>query len=148
MRTTIFYFSGTGNCLKVAGDLVSELDDAEIVSIPKVINREIDCSAERIGIVFPVYIFGMPLLVENFIKRLKPEKDKYIFAVATYGGMAADTLGQAARQLKRQGLKLSAGFLVKMPGNYTPLYEAIPVKKQQKIFAAGQQRIKNIARIV
>jgi len=148
MNTTIFYFTGTGNSLKVARDLAKELGDAAIVSIPKVINKEIDLSAERIGIVYPVYMFGMPLIVSRFIKQLKADKNKYIFAVATYGGKAANTLGQNARELKAEGLELSAGFLVRMPGNYTPLYGALPMDKQEKIFSISGQKIKDIATFI
>jgi ferredoxin len=148
MSTTIFYFTGTGNCLKVARDLAAELGDAEVISIAKAINKEIDLLTERIGIVYPVYMFGMPLIVKEFIGKLKSGKDKYIFAVATYGGMAGSALGQTARQLTSQGMQLSAGFSVKMPGNYTPLYEAIPLEKQNKLFAEERQRIKAIAETV
>lgn len=148
MKTHIFYFSGTGNCLKAARDLANELGDADIISVPKIINQEIDFSAERVGIIFPVYMFGMPLIIVDFIKKLKMEKNKYIFAVATCGGMAADALGQTAKQLKKQGLKLAAGFVISMPGNYTPLYEAVSLEKQKKLFMMERRRIKNIAQIV
>ncbi|MFA6350058.1 MAG: EFR1 family ferrodoxin, partial [Candidatus Omnitrophota bacterium] len=43
---------------------------------------------------------------------------------------------------------LAAGFIVCMPGNYTPLYGALPVNKQNKLFAKEQSRIKEIAEIV
>ncbi len=145
MGTTIFYFTGTGNCLKVARDLAIELGDAEIVSIAKTMNKEIDSLAERIGIVYPVYMFGMPLIVKEFINKLRPGKERYIFAIATYGGTAGDALGQTARQLRSQGLKLSSGFCVKMPGNYTPLYGAIAAEKQNEMFEEERRKIKIIA---
>jgi len=148
MSTTIFYFSGTGNSLKVARDLAAGLGDANVISIPKVIDKEIDLSAQRIGIVYPVYMFGIPLIVSRFIRQLKVTQDKYIFAVATYGGKAGNTLEQNAAELKSQGLELAAGFLIKMPGNYTPLYEAIPVDKQNKMFDIEKQRIKDVSAIV
>lgn len=148
MSTVIFYFTGTGNCLKVARDLAKELGGADIIAIPKVINQQVDLAAERVGIVYPVYMFGMPLIVEKFITKLKADKDKYIFAIATFGGMAADTLGQNARLLKAQGLKLSAGFGIRMPGNYTPLYGALPLEKQQVMFIQEKEKIKQIAKIV
>jgi ferredoxin len=148
MGTTIFYFTGTGNCLKVSRDLAAELGDAEIVNIAKVMHKEIDLSAQRIGIVYPVYMFGMPLIVNKFIDKLKSSEDKYIFAIATYGGMAGSSLGQTARRLASRGMQLSAGFAVKMPGNYTPLYEAIPLEKQNKLFTEEKQRIKAIAETV
>lgn len=148
MTTTLFYFTGTGNCLKVCRDLAGELGDTAIVSIPASINREIDLSCERIGIIYPVYMFGMPLIVSKFIKKLTCAKDAYIFAIATYGGMAAGSLGQTARELKAIGLKLSAGFGITMPGNYTPLYAAIDEEKQRSMFKKESARIKEIALII
>ncbi|NRV63944.1 flavodoxin [Clostridium beijerinckii] len=35
MNTTIYYFSGTGNSLKVANDLSNQLTDSKIVKISK-----------------------------------------------------------------------------------------------------------------
>ncbi|MFH0935404.1 MAG: EFR1 family ferrodoxin [Candidatus Omnitrophota bacterium] len=148
MKTSIFYFSGTGNCLKVAHDLAAELGDSEVISIPKAIGSQLDLSAGTIGIVYPVYMWGMPLIVARFIEKLKPAGDKYIFAVATYGGICGNALGQTARQFESQGQRLSAGFAVKMPGNYTPLYGAIPEEKQVRIFRKEEERVKEIARIV
>jgi ferredoxin len=148
MRITLFYFTGTGNCLTVARDLAKELGDTNIVSIPKAINGEIDLSADRIGIIYPVYMFGMPLIVSRFIKKLSSAKNKYIFAIATYGGMPGGSLGQTARELKAAGLKLSAGFGIAMPGNYTPLYGAIDKKKQESMFAKESKRITRIASII
>lgn len=148
MSTTIFYFTGTGNCLKTARDLAAEIGDADIVNIAKVIDKEIDLSAERIGIIYPVYMFGMPLIVARFIRQLKAPQDKYIFAVATCASKAGNTLGQNARLLKSQGLELAAGFIIVMPGNYTPLYGAIPAEKQQKMFEREKQRVKEIAETV
>ncbi len=148
MPTKLYYFSGTGNSLQVARDLAKELGGAEIISIAKVINQGPDLSADSIGIIYPVYMFGMPLIVARFLSKLQPAGGKYIFAIATYGGMAGNALGQNAALLAGQGLKLSAGFLIKMPGNYTPLYGALEEKKQQRLFAKEKARIKEIAHIV
>lgn len=149
MRTTLYYFSATGNCLKVARDIAQELGDTEIVSIPKVMgNSEVYTDAKNIGIVYPVYMFGMPLIVSKFIKKLKTRSDQYIFSAATYGGMMGASLLQTAKELKKQGLKLSAGFGVKMPGNYTPLYGAIALDKQEKMFIKEKDKIKFIAETI
>lgn len=148
MKTTIFYFSGTGNCLMVSRDLAVEIGDSEVISIPRAINNQLNLSAGAIGIVYPVYMWGMPRIVVRFIEKLKSAGDKYIFAVATYGGLCGNALGQTARQLQSQGQKLSAGFAVKMPGNYTPLYGAIAEKQQARMFNKEEERIKEIAGIV
>ncbi|MCX5712222.1 MAG: EFR1 family ferrodoxin [Candidatus Omnitrophica bacterium] len=148
MKTTLFYFSGTGNSLQVARDLAKELINAEITAIAKVIGKNPDFSADRIGIIFPVYMFGMPLIVKKFVEELKVDKNKYIFAIATCGGKAGNTLRQADQLLKAHGLSLAAGFIIRMPGNYTPLYGALPKKKQDKLFAKELSRIKEIVQIV
>jgi flavodoxin/NAD-dependent dihydropyrimidine dehydrogenase PreA subunit len=145
MRTVIFYFTGTGNCLKVARDLAAELGEAEVVSIARAISEKKALTADCIGIIYPVYMFGMPLIIKRFIDQLAADKNNYIFAVATYGGLAGAALAQTAGQLKRRGLKLSAGFCVRMPGNYTPLYGAIPREKQDQLFEKEKQKIKEIS---
>ena len=145
MKTTIFYFSATGNSFQVAQDIALELGDTEIISIPKLMDRnEIIVNTERIGVVYPVYMFGMPLIVIEFLKRLKLNSSHYIFAVATYGGKAGSSLLETKNLLNTMGLKLSAGFLVMMPGNYTPLYGAITQEKQQEMFDKEKQKVKVI----
>ncbi|MBI4982768.1 MAG: flavodoxin family protein [Candidatus Omnitrophica bacterium] len=84
MKNKLFYFSGTGNSLKVARDLADALGDAEIIPIPNVMAKDnMIIDSESIGIIFPVYMFGMPLIVHEFIKKLKCNKDQYIFSVST-----------------------------------------------------------------
>ena len=65
----IFYFSGTGNSLYVARLLADELNDC-IISIPDCINNgtfEFELKdSEKIGIVTPVYFYGLPSIVETF----------------------------------------------------------------------------------
>lgn len=148
MRTTIFYFTGTGNSLKVAKDIAARLGDAKLVPVAKAVKGSIDLSADRIGIVFPVYMWGMPSLVVEFVKRMKAGSDKYIFAAATYGGWPAGTLLQLAELLNKRGMKLSAGFGVRMPGNYTPMYGARSAGVQHKQFDAASGKVKIISEIV
>ncbi len=146
MNTNIFYFTGTGNSLKVARDLAAELKDCTLTNLAKVINNNLDLSADSIGIIFPVYMFGMPLIIRQFIKKLKSASgDKYFFAIATCGGGAGSTLINAAKDFSAVGLKLNSGFIIKMPGNYTPLYGAIPVDKQNKMFLDEKKMIFSIA---
>lgn len=148
MRTNLFYFTGTGNSLKLARELATELTGAKVTSIAKAIKEEIDTSPECIGLVFPVYAFNAPVIVKDFISKLGDVRDKYIFAVANCAKIAGDVSGEVEAELKKKGAKLSAGFIVKMPGNYTVLYGAIPDEKQKKVFAEARKKIKKIAEIV
>lgn len=144
MRTGIYYFTGTGNSLAAARDIARELGDATLIPIPRALKEGIDQSFDRIGIVFPVYMWGVPLIVAEFLKKLS-NPNAYYFAVATCGAMACATLKQADKLLASQGLKLAAGFFAVMPGNYTPMYGAISDKKQKKMFDAEKLKVKRIA---
>jgi len=148
MNTIIYYFSGTGNSLKVAKDIAAQLGDTKLIRIQKPFKGKTDVSAERIGIVFPVYMWGLPLAVKEFAAQLGAGPDKYIFAAATFGGFPAGTLPMLSKVLKSGGMKLSAGFGVKMPGNYTPMYGAKPEAEQQKCFKDSAEKIKQIVETV
>jgi ferredoxin len=144
MKTTLYYFSGTGNSYVVARDIGALLGDAELVPVTRALRNGVRGQSDNIGIVFPVYMWGMPLVVVEFCKKLKPVDAKYFFAVCTCGGFQGGTLQQADELLKNNGIKLSAGFSIKMPGNYTPMYGAISAIKQQKMFAEEKEKVKAI----
>jgi ferredoxin len=148
MVKAIYYFSGTGNSLVVARDLAKELGEAALIPIAKAVREGADLPYDSIGIVFPVYILGIPLIVADFLKKLQVGRDTYIYAVATFGGLAGRALELTAQILGRRGIKLSAGFGVLMPGNYTPLYEAISADRQRAMFLKEKEKVKEIASAV
>ena len=144
MKTTIFYLSGTGNSLKVARNLAEKLGESEIIPIAKIIDGEIDLPSERIGIVFPVYIWGMPLIVRRFVEKIGKNSEKYFFAVATCGGASANTLKQMENLFKKQGNRLSSGFVVYMPSNYIPWGSVLAENEQKKMFDKCNEKLKEI----
>ena len=148
MNTVIYYFSATGNSLVAARDLAAELGDAKLISIVKALNSGAYETSDAVGIVFPVYMFGLPLIVSDFLQHLKVEEGTYVFTLATFGGLPGMAHSQAEGILKKRGIELAAGFSVLMPGNYTPLYGAKPKDAQQKIFEREKTRIKEIAYVV
>jgi NAD-dependent dihydropyrimidine dehydrogenase PreA subunit len=148
-KNTIFYFSGTGNSLQISKDIALQLDDMELLSIPKIINNEeIKVQAKCIGIVFPVYMCGVPLIIEKFIKKLNINKSTYIFAVANYGGMPGNALKQVNDLIENKEAKLNAGFLLNMPGNYIVMYGAKTKEDQIKAFEKEKIKVKEIVTII
>ncbi|MFA5005330.1 MAG: EFR1 family ferrodoxin [Candidatus Omnitrophota bacterium] len=148
MGVTIYYFSATGNSLVAARDIASELQDARLVPITKAFGIGSEEQADAVGIIFPVYMFGLPLIVADFLRTLKVKQGAYVFTLATLGGLPGRAHSLAGAILKKRGIKLAAGFSMIMPGNYTPLYGAIPEDKQQGLFEKEKSRIKEIARFV
>ncbi|MCB2358781.1 EFR1 family ferrodoxin [Clostridium estertheticum] len=151
MKNTIFYFTGTGNSLKVAQDLAIKLGDSTIVSITSFFkkNGEILISSERIGIVYPVYMWGIPKIVSKFIKVISHKnKDKFFFAVATNGGKVAGSLLVLSNKLSSRGFKLSLGFSLKLPSNFTPKHSADSIEDQKSIFIVAEKKLSEIALLI
>ena len=76
---TVFYFTATGNSLAVAKAIGGTLH-----SIPQVIGEEKRYRDDTIGVVFPVYNWGLPRMVRKFLQS-EAFDAPYIFAVGTYG---------------------------------------------------------------
>lgn len=124
----IFYFSGTGNSKYCAQVLAERLDDISINLCSVDFNSlNIDYS-KGVGFVFPVYAWGVPPIVLEFIKRL-PEKlvselkenDVKVWMVATCGDDTGETDKMMASALDKRGLCLSGVWSVTAPNIYVLL---------------------------
>lgn len=148
MNAVIYYFSGTGNSLAVAKDLGADLDNAKIIPIARALKTGTDASYDIVGVVYPVYMFGLPLIITEFLKKLKVKQDAYVFCVATLGGLPGRAHTLSGNILRGRGIEMAAGFSVRMPGNYTPMYGAEPKEQQDDIFRKGKQKVKDISELV
>ncbi len=152
MNHLIFCFSGTGNSLAIAKELAAGLAGAELLSVADLAQDRIPVDklikASTIGIVFPVYMWGMPLMVAESLKKIPAECRAYLYSVTNCGGSSGRTLLKMNGDLKSRGLKLSAGWVLLMPGNYTPMYGAIDTGKQQKLFGKMKARIPEILQAI
>ena len=92
----IFYFSATGNCRYVAEraaaatgercvSITACMQAGELAFTPR--------DGEMVGIVSPVYFWGLPSIVNAFLERLILGRPEYLWFAATYG----TTTGQAGR---------------------------------------------------
>jgi NAD-dependent dihydropyrimidine dehydrogenase PreA subunit len=106
----IFYFSGTGNSKWVAEVIAKKINDqAECIidyETPVMIKDKI------VGIVFPIYAWGAPEVVLNFVKEIKGNPS-FSFAIGTCGGEA----GYALDKLD-EIFPLDSIYTVVMPSNY------------------------------
>lgn len=148
MKTAIYYYTGTGNSLWTARKTAERLGPTELIPLASLREESFLCTEDRIGLVFPVHIWGIPPPVIEFLDRLKIDSSPYIFAVAVNAGQVARTLVQLKKLLDRKNLHLSSGFSIDLPSNYIPWGGAISLEKQQKKFAAALKKIDRIAAIV
>lgn len=107
----IFYFSGTGNSKWVAEEIGERTGD-QVLSIEKM--REIPAldAEARIGLVFPIYAWGVPERMLAFARQLKG-CGGFVFGVCTCGADA----GMAMKKLSAV-LPLDSSYSVVMPNNY------------------------------
>ncbi|MDD2234735.1 MAG: EFR1 family ferrodoxin [Desulfitobacteriaceae bacterium] len=144
MRTTIFYFSGTGNSLWIAQVLARELGETEVVSMVNWNKKQHIVESRRIGLIFPVYMWGVPRRVLEFLDQLPAKNAEYIFAVANNAGQVANTLVQLDKTMQAKGLLLSSGWSIVMPSNYIPWGGPVSLGKQNELFKAARLKISYI----
>ena len=123
----IFFFSGTGNSRFTAYRLADILDEKPCF-IPSSIPEEVLFEGSQLGFVFPVYSWGVPPLVLNFIRRLS---DSFcgiikthlipVWAVCTCGDDTCLTPEMLKKELEAKGLNMSGAWSVTMPNTYVLL---------------------------
>lgn len=142
----IFYFSATGNSKYAAEKFASALNDKSVDLTECIKNNAFDFTLNEsapLGLVFPTYCFGLPILVIDFLERLNLRFDKkpYCFCAVTYGS----SVGQAGRRaneiLQDKNLSFNAYFSVKMPDTWTPLFDLSNIDKVQKILSRSEKEI-------
>jgi len=151
MKTSLYYFTGTGNSLSAAKDIAAALGDCEVVPIASLMDTtpgDITPAADRVGIICPDYFTGLPAIVAAFAKRLDLANVKYVFSVVTFGGSGdIPVLRQLDAVLKkRSGRGLDAGFGVRMPGNYILMYEPPAGQKRDELLDGAKKQLETIAR--
>lgn len=147
MKTSLYYYSGTGNSLWSARFLAKNLGNANVYPMVR-FDGKAGTEADCIGMVFPVHVWGLPRRVIDFMNRVPADKSKYYFALAVNGGQVAATLKQLKKLLNSRGIPLSSGFDICMPSNYIPWGGPGSEKKQKERFSEAEHKIKNIADIV
>lgn len=147
MKTIIYYFTGTGNSLQVASDLGNLIENTTLSCITD--KTVIDANSECIGFVLPVYLWGVPDIVENFLLKLPDNmKDKYLFAVATYKSQTGDINGQIKKLLNKTHNTLSSAFSIQMPGNNIIYYSLEPEEVQNQKLQNCEKQLNQIAEII
>lgn len=147
MKTTIYWFSGTGNTLVAARQLAARLGETELVPLATAVRESIP-QADRVGVAFPVLAFGPPNIVMDFLAKAALPPKAYLFSLCTMGGMAGASHGRLRDVLKARGLDLASGWSVQMPGNCISLYPPPKEARQKKSFDKAARKMDFIASAV
>jgi len=113
----IFWFSGTGNSYWAASEMARCLPD-RLISIAEAVDKgeyEYTLShGEAIGIVCPVYFWGVPAMVREFCAKLSfPGGKHYTWVALTCGGSACSAVDYI-----RESIGVDYWHELRMPDNY------------------------------
>lgn len=143
----IYWFSGTGNSLALARDLAL-ITGARLKPLAPLIKaKTINSQAEAIGLVFPVYDFKTPKIIEEFITKFEGLENKYLFALCTYGISPLKCLEKLQHELAVKGYKIHAGFAVMMPHNAVGNI-SFSNADREKALTEGKIRVSKIAAVI
>jgi formate hydrogenlyase subunit 6/NADH:ubiquinone oxidoreductase subunit I len=147
VETILYAYTGTGNSLWIARQLALELKEATVEFIPYS-TGDFRADADRVGIIFPVHIWGLPSHVVQFIHHLQVNSETYFFALAVNAGQPAATLLQLQKLMSTRKGSLAMGYSIVMPSNYTPWGGPGPIDTQQRLFKEAQEKVKAIAGLI
>lgn len=125
----IFYFTATGNGKHIAEKIAKQTKD-EIVNITDCIQDDKFSfslsEGEKLGFIVPVYFFGLPMIIMEFLQKLKIDgKIEYSYAILNCGGNTGN-----ADQMFMRTFAVDAIFGIKTVDNYVPMY---PIESREVI---------------
>lgn len=140
----IYYFSGSGNSCAVADTLADLLNCRT-----KTVGGWDISSDKELGLVLPVYSWGVPPHVLQWLERVKlpDQKPEYVWALLDYGDEAGYAHRMLRRVLEKRGLRLDAVFGLQMPNTYVllPGFNVDPEELAMQKLEAARPRLHEIA---
>ena len=149
MIASIYYFSGTGNSLFVARELIKRIPNSKLFPIAKYIGDNsakniIRAKDEIIGFVFPCHGLTIPLPIRTFLKSIDLTSAKYIFAIVTRGGSVFRGFSLINKILKKQNKRLNASFVINM-GMNDPKLKAFDVPSTDELALIEEKVLKKLS---
>jgi ferredoxin/flavodoxin len=143
LKRAICFFTGTGNSYHVALKIQERFPDASLFFIPETDPETLNDFTE-IGIVSPVYFFGLPDIVRRFVEKMTFPSSPRIYAIFTCGGGPGIAIQRMAASLKKVHKTLAYSATITMPDNYILLYFIPSQEKRAVLLQAADLALKEI----
>lgn len=114
----VFYFTATGNSLYIA----KQLDETQISIAQAVHDVDKAYTAEKIGVVCPVFSHEVPPLVRDFLGQSEFRTD-YFYVILTYGNRHGGAVELTEKLLENLGIHPSYINAVRMVDNFLPGFD-------------------------
>lgn len=150
----ILYFSGTGNTRYVAESLANLLNE-KAVFISDLSPESFEISGNNVIFCFPVYSWGVPPTVMDFIEHMSERVIGDIISsgmdvsmVCTCGDEVAETPEMFIKSATARGLEVKGIWSVIMPNDYVllPGFSVDSEEIEEKKLKEAPSRIRNIVR--
>ncbi len=145
----LYYFSGSGNTLKVATKVKdtfeTKLFSCDIKRMEDVENVELS-NYEYVGLLFPVAIQSTFPLVWDFINRLPKTNNQKIFMIDTMEAFSGGVVGPLRKALEDKGYNCIAALEVKMSSSIRikDIDKSEMHQKNNKALLASEKFISNM----
>ena len=145
MKTNIYYFSGTKNTYKVAETLNSALIaldvESELFNVEKCPSHT---PCDTIVIAYPVWGFGEPSIVKDFVKRLPNGSGKVYFLKTSGEPLSLNNASSIAlaKIMERKGYLVSGEYHYIMPYNMVFRHDD---QLASKMFKVAKERLLSTA---
>lgn len=149
----IFYFSGTGNSRyaaeKVGGAINEQAIDMARSRLDEKFTFEVK-DQEKIGFVFPVYYYGPPTIVEEFMSKLKiyGNEHPYVYVIMTCGSNSGGADKYVDKILLDHGLETEAFYTIPMVDNFIMGYDLSNEEDRKSINKKAEERIDKVIKSI
>lgn len=138
----IFYFTGTGNGYYLAKQIAESIE-CDYVRITENNYQNLIGDEKEICIIYPLYYWGVPKMIYKFLTNNNFNNLKYISFIENRGGSLN---GYAVKQVKKilPNIDINYYNAVKLPSNYTRMYNTKSVEKNIDCLDKANNQIKKI----
>lgn len=143
----IYYFSATGNSKHVANRLAESLNES-LTPVLDVLGKEIPVD-DRMILVYPNYCGGVPSVIRQFLQKnvFQISNDAKLILVITYGNNTGASSSIATKYFKKNTKRtFDAMYSVKMPDNWTPVFDLTIAEEVAEINRKADEEIDGIIR--
>ena len=143
----IYYFSATGNSKHVANRLAESLNES-VTPVLDVLGKGVAIRDQMI-LVYPNYCGGVPSVIREFLQKniFQISKDAKLILVITYGNNTGASASIATKFFKKNnGRTFDAMYSVKMPDNWTPVFDLTNAEEVAEINCKADEEIDGIIR--
>lgn len=117
MKSSVYYFSGTGNSYSIAKQLEIRIENTTVYTISGLIGQNVTDDADFIGFVFPVYFQDTPEIVKKFLHKISIKEEAYIYCIVNANTLPSRAFLGAEKALNKQKRSFDALYYFDMPGN-------------------------------